>query len=115
MENSFAVFGEAMTCRHEAWEVALDRVELDVIRVERAVESGLELTRVDEWRVPDDYGPIPLVLRPRAEEILARQRELVERICQRLGVTMQHQAIVEGVARVSTRGPEMAVYIDVDA
>ena len=115
MENSFAVLGEAMACRHEAWEVALDRVELDVIRVEKAIESGHGVTRVDEWHVPDDYGPIPLILRPRAEEILTRQRVLVERICERLGVTLQHQAIVEGVARVSVRGPELAVYVDVDA
>ena len=115
MENSFAAFGEALACRHEAWEVALDRVELDVIRVEKAVESGHGVTRVDEWRIPDDYGPIPLALRPRAEEILTRQRELVVRISERLGVTVQHQAIVDGVARVSTRSSELAVYVDVDA
>ena len=86
-----------------------------MIRVEKAVERGDGVTRVDEWRVPDDYGPIPIVLRPRAEEILRRQRELLERICERLGVTVQHQAILDGVARVSTRTSELAVYVDVDA
>src|SRR4051812_13809068 len=103
-----------MECRHEAWEVALDRIELDVIRVQKAVDSGHGGARVDDWHVPDDYGPIPSALRPRAEEILSRQAELLQRISEQLGVTLRHQAILDGVARVSSTS-ELAVYVDVDA
>ena len=65
---------DARTCRQEAWQVALDRIELDVIRAERALETD-GVMRVDEWTVPDDYGPIPVSLRGRAEDILAHYQD----------------------------------------
>lgn len=101
--------------RHEAWEVVLDRIELDVIRGERALDSGLGPDRLDEWHVPDDYGPIPAALRTRAQEILARQQLLLARIAERLGVTAQHQAIVQNLGRISTRSCDQAIYVDVNA
>ncbi len=94
---------ESMASRHEAWEVALDRIELDLIRAEQAMAKGAGLDRIDEWRVPDYYGPIPLSLRPRAEEILARQRQVVQQIADRLNVTVQHQSILDGVGQLTTR------------
>jgi hypothetical protein len=107
--------GEAMTSRHEAWEVALDRIELDLIRAEQAMANGTGLDRLDEWRVPDYYGPIPVSLRPRAEEILARQRRVLRQIAERLNVTAQHQSIVDGVARLNTSASDLAIYVDVSA
>ena len=104
-----------MASRHEAWEVALDRVELDLIRAERAVESGTGLARIDDWQVPDYYGPIPVSLRPRAEEILARQQRALRRISEQLSSTAQTQALVDGVARLSPRGSDQPVYVDVNA
>ena len=106
---------ESRAARHEAWEVALDRIELDLIRAERAVEAGVGLATFDQWHVPDYYGPIPVSLRPRAEDILARQRHAMRGIANLLGVTAQHQSLVDGVARVTTRTPDMAVYVDVSA
>ena len=106
--------GSALDTRYQAWEVALDRVELDVIRAERALSTGLGLAQEpDAWVVPDDYGPIPVALRPRAEEILARQQEALRGMAAQLGVTAQHQSLVRDVERVSTRGDDGPVYVDV--
>jgi len=115
MADPYAGLGECTASRHEAWEVALDRVELDLIRAERAVAIGPGLARLDEWRVPDYYGPIPAALRPRAEEILARQQQTVRRISEQLGVNVQHQAIVDGVSALSGLSSDRAVYVDVNA
>jgi hypothetical protein len=102
------------TSRYQAWEVALDRIELDLIRAERAVAAGTGVPRLDEWHVPDYYGPIPVALRPRAEEILARQRVSLRRIGEQLGVTAAHQALVESASRRAS-GSDVAVYVDVSA
>jgi hypothetical protein len=106
---------DAMISRHEAWEVALDRIELDLIRAEQAMANGVGLDRIDEWREPDYYGPIPVSLRPRAEEILARQRRVVPQIAERLNVTAQHQSIVDGVVRLTPHTTDLAIYVDVSA
>lgn len=112
----YAALGATLACRHEAWEVALDRVELDLVRVERAITTGTGLTRIDEWQVPEYYGPIPSALRPRAEAILARQRLAMPRIAEQLGTTAQHQALVDGVTQLSTTHPsDLAIYVDVSA
>jgi hypothetical protein len=109
------MYADAET-RFEAWQVTLDRIELDVIRTERALEDGEGFTRpLDPWHVPENYGPLPASLRPRAEELVARQQDVMGRLATRLGTTAQHQAVVAGVDRVTpgtARGP---VYIDVSA
>ena len=106
---------ETVALRMEAWAVVLDRIELDVIRGERALETGAGLDRLDAWHVPDDYGPIPATMRDRAKEILARQQQLLTRIAERLGTTAAHQAVVDNVGRVSPRAAHQAIYVDVKA
>jgi len=101
--------------RHQAWETALDRIELDLIRAERSVDSPALLGELTTWHQPDDYGPIPSSLRPRAEDILARQREVLRVLGGRLGRTAQRQAVVDDVTSVSTGSPAGAVYVDVSA
>jgi hypothetical protein len=102
--------------RFEAWQVTLDRIELDVIRIEKALEEPEGFTRpLDTWHVPENYGPIPASLRPRAVELVTRQQAAMGRLSARLGANAAHQAVVAGVDRVtpgSTTGP---VYIDVTA
>jgi hypothetical protein len=115
VSDPYSVLGDAATARHEAWEVALDRVELDLIRAERALALGTGLARVDEWEVPDYYGPIPVALRSRAEEILARQQRTARQLSDQLGVTAQHQAIVDSASMLSDRSSDRAVYVDVSA
>lgn len=99
--------------RLEAWEVTLDRIELDVIRAEVALANNAEV-RIDEWDVPADHGPIPLALQSRAQEIIARQHELIAALAERLGATVRQQAVVDRVGRTSTRS-HVPVYVDVSA
>lgn len=100
--------------RLEAWEVVLDRLELDVIRVEHAAGSGTGLSRpLYPWHVPDDYGPIPAVLRARAEAVLGRQRAAVRQLAKALETTQAHRAYVSGASESPrSSGP---VYLDLNA
>jgi hypothetical protein len=101
--------------RDEAWELELDRLELDVTRGQEVVDAGLGPDGLDEWHVPSGFGPIPAALQARARVILARQQQLLSLIADRLGVTAQHQAIVSNAGRVSARTSEQAIYLDVNA
>lgn len=98
---------------HDAWQVDLDRIELDVLRAERALDSGSEL-RTDPWDVPGNHGPIPAGLRERAEGIHARQQAVMLRIAEQLGATLRHQTVVDRVALSSIR-ENLPVYLDVSA
>ena len=98
---------------HEAWQVTLDRMELDVIRAEIALANDGEL-RIDEWDVPGDHGPIPPALRAQARELLERQQAVLEQVAQKLGATLRQQAVVERVSQSST-SPSGPIYVDVSA
>lgn len=97
----------------KAWQVNLDRIELDVMRAERNLERGM-LLQTDPWDVPADYGPLPEELRERAEGILARQRAIIQRIAETLGYTLKQQALVEAVGRTSVAGRGYPIYVDVN-
>ena len=97
----------------KAWQVNLDRIELDVMRAERNLERGL-LLQTDPWDVPADYGPIPAELRERAESLLERQKAILQRIADTLGVTLKHQAVVDAVGRTSVAGRGYPIYVDVN-
>ncbi|MEI5675478.1 MULTISPECIES: hypothetical protein [Nocardioides] len=98
---------------HDAWQVDLDRIELDVIRAERALENGSEL-RTDAWDLPGNHGTIPAELRERAEGILARQHSVMERIAEQLGITLRHQGLLDRVG-LSSSLSNVPVYLDVSA
>lgn len=98
---------------HDAWQVDLDRIELDVLRAERALESGADL-RTDPWDVPGNHGPIPRELRDRARSILERQQTVMARIAEQLGVNLRHQTVIEKVG-LSSSLSNVPVYLDVSA
>ncbi|CAB4734317.1 MAG: hypothetical protein F2667_14615 [Actinobacteria bacterium] len=104
---------EADSC-FKAWQVTLDRIELDVMRAERDLGRG-EILHTDPWDLPADYGPLPDELRERAEEILARQHALIEEMTGALGYTVRQRAVADAVGRVSTRGLKYPIYVDVSA
>lgn len=64
---------------HTAWVAALDELELDVTSAEalivdaRAAAEMPAATESGPWAPPSDLGPLPLVLRGRAEAIHQRQ------------------------------------------
>lgn len=99
--------------RHEAWQVDLDRIELDVLRAERALDSGAEL-KTDAWDVPGNHGAIPDELLERAQEILARQLAVMDRIAEQLGINLRHQSVIEKVGLGSNLS-NVPVYLDVSA
>lgn len=99
--------------RHDAWQVDLDRIELDVLRAERALENGTEL-RSDPWDVPSHLGPIPEALLERAETIRARQRAVLTEIAERLGSTLRHQSVIDRVD-LSSSLSNLPIYLDVSA
>jgi hypothetical protein len=75
-----------------AWVEALDALESDVVAAEEllAEEHRMrDLPLTDPWRPPPGLGPLPLDLRPRADEVLRRQ----------LAVAQQLAATVAGTAR----------------
>ena len=98
---------------YELWQLELDRLELDVMRAERALATD-GLVKTDHWEQPCVPGPLPLDLRERATEIHARQQELLATLMERLCVNQRHQAVTESVSRVSTRN-QLPVYLDINA
>jgi hypothetical protein len=97
----------------DAWQVDLDRIELDVLRAERALQTGSDL-RTDHWDVPSNHGPLPAELRERAVGILDRQRQVMDRIAERLGVTLRHQTVLDRVG-LSSSLSNVPIYLDVSA
>lgn len=94
-----------------AWEIALDRIELDVMRGERNLARGLEF-RTDPWDLPEaDIGPIPPSLVDRAAGIHRRQHALIEQMSERLHYTLRQQAVAEAVSRNRQATP-FPVYVD---
>jgi hypothetical protein len=61
---------------HEAWTAALEDLEADVTQVEALLADDhriRDLPVADPWSPPQNLGPLPLDLRPRADAILSRQ------------------------------------------
>lgn len=95
-----------------AWEIVLDRIELDVMRGERNLARGLEF-RTDPWDVPDgDLGPLPASLVERAAGIHRRQHDLIEKMSETLHHTWRQQAVAEAASRDQVATP-YPVYVDV--
>lgn len=99
----------------EAWEVALDRLELDLVRIERALGVGDFVDDGTSWEVPSRYGPLPGELRTRAEELLARQRSVIETLRERMAATLRQRAVVETIGRAAQASEPPAAYIDLTA
>lgn len=98
----------------EAWEVAVDRIEMDVIRAERALAND-ELFTLEEWVPPRVTGELPAALRARAEELLDRQRAVLARTGEKFAATIRHQAVVEELGRATRPGQSRPAYVDVSA
>lgn len=93
-----------------AWLAALDRLELDVIRLERHLDTGREL-RTDVWDVPQVATRLPAELRQRAEELHARQQVGLARLATLLGQAGRQQAVADAVSRAAP-GASGPVYVD---
>jgi len=99
----------------DAWQVALDRLELDLVRVERSLGVGDRVAESDPWEVQEKYGPLPPDLRQRAEELVVRQQAVIDALRCRMAATLRQRAVIESVGRTSGPTEPRAVYIDLTA
>ena len=98
--------------RHLRWEIALDRLELDVLRAERMLENP-ERPAPASWDEPD-LGPIPPDLVERATELRTRQVRVLDQLTTALGSVARHHEFAARVDR-ATRREGAAVFLDVSA
>ena len=82
---------------HQAWSAALDRMAADVASAEAllAEEHMLrELPPADPWHPPAGLGPLPIELRPRADQVLARQLAVAEKVAAMMTGTARQAAVL---------------------
>jgi hypothetical protein len=97
-----------------SWEVALDRLDLDVTMAERLLRTGQQ-PAPEPWETPEIGGPIPAGLLPRALDIQRRQA-LVERAMRdTLASNGKHRAFADRVSAKSVNGLVAPAYIDLSA
>ena len=68
------------------WEVELDRLELELLRVERLIKAMTPLQEAD-WVEPTDLPPMPTELLPRAQEVARRQQEAQQQLVRAMART----------------------------
>jgi hypothetical protein len=96
----------------DAWAEALDRLESDVVAAEMllAEEHRMrDLPVSDPWQPPAGLGPLPLDLRPRADEVLRRQLAVAQQLATTLAGTVKHAAVLE---RLDDRPAPRPSYVD---
>ena len=95
------------------WEIELDRLELDVVRVERLLK-GLQSLPTDPWIPPAVPGPMPADLVLRAQDLIDRQDRATARLKESLSAAHQQIAYADRVTGSIGR-PTAPVYLDVEA
>jgi hypothetical protein len=97
-----------------AWEVALDRLELDLIMAERFLESG-QPPAPEEWDMPQVGGPLPASLLPRALDIQRRQAAIEVALREALTANGRHRDFTDRVSTKSVNGLVAPAYVDLSA
>lgn len=101
---------------HLSWETALDRLELEVIYIERLIiDPDAEHEALDPWDEPRLTGPIPADLVERAVEIRSRQERAERALAEALDRTRQQHQFAARVDRATGGRSRPAIYVDVDA
>lgn len=96
------------------WETEIDRLELEVIRVERLVR-GLVAAPAEPWQPPAVPGSMPADLIPRAAELLERQDQARRALAAALVDAQRQVAYAERVAGFTGRNMTEPVYLDLEA
>jgi hypothetical protein len=97
-----------------AWESELDRLELDVLRIERLVR-GIGTMPEDRWSPPPGLDPLPVALVGRAQALLDRQDRAMHDLRATLAATQKQLAVTDRIT--GAVGPAAAdpVYLDLEA
>jgi hypothetical protein len=90
------------------WEVLLDRLDLEVIRIEKLL-SAMKPLENPPWEPPSPSAPMPVALLPRAVEIHQRQAAVLEKVMRAMRLTAKHRTYVE---RLSEQHEATPRYID---
>jgi hypothetical protein len=96
------------------WETEIDRLELEVIRIERLLR-GLHAAPAEPWQPPAVPGPIPDDLLARASQLLDRQAEARAELKDALAEAQRQVAYAERVANLTGRSLTEPVYLDLEA
>jgi hypothetical protein len=94
-----------------AWEVELDRLELEIHRVERLITAIKPLEATD-WVTPTMTTPLPAHLLERAVDIHERQRQALTQIVRALTRAQRQRRYVD---RAATEEQPAPVYVDITA
>ncbi len=103
-----------MTDNQLAWEVALDRLELDLVMAERLIRTGQPPTETP-WDVPALDGPLPTDLLPRALELQARQTVVEASLREAMSATSKHRSFADRVNSKPVNGLVSSAYVDLSA
>lgn len=95
------------------WETELERLELEVISVERLIR-GLDAAPIEPWSPPAALGSLPVDLAARAQELLARQRLASKALIAALEQAQKQVAYAGRVIDITGRMPE-PIYFDAQA
>lgn len=114
MTADLQVTRERVTINRLAWEVALDRLELDIVMVERLLRQ-MDPPSLDRWDVPEIDGPIPADLLPRALGLQQRQAACLEAVREGLTSTRRHRAFTDRVSSTTAHGLISTAYVDLTA
>jgi hypothetical protein len=96
------------------WEVELDRLEVDVIRVERLVRS-LDALPLEPWNPPPVPGQMPADLALRAEDLLDRQERAIAELRGALTEAQRQLAYADRVSDAVGPSAARPVYLDLEA
>lgn len=96
------------------WESEIDRLELEVIRIERLVR-GLVSAPEEPWCPPAVPGPVPSDLIPRATSLLERQEIAKEALVLALAEAQRQVTYADRVVEITGRRAAEPVYFDLQA
>lgn len=94
-----------------AWEVELDRLDLEILRVERLIKAMKPLESED-WVAPPLSGPMPERLLPRAVEIHERQAKALVQILRAMRGTERQRRFADKQVTSDELVPR---YVDISA
>jgi hypothetical protein len=101
-------------CVRAIWEAELDRLELEVLRVERLLK-GLAALPTEPWTPPTIPGQMPADLVGRAQALLDRQDQVTGQLGSALASAHKQIAYGDRVSDATSPAPAGPVYLDLEA
>ena len=99
----------------DAWVSALDELELTLEQTERLLAGDESAEVAARWTPPLIEAPLPADILERAQTLLARQRQMIERTAVRMTGQRKTMDLVGRMAQAGGRAPARPVYVDLSA